>query len=67
MARTKASRLVTRDVYDNIGLAIKELGTLWVLDRINSGLAYNRKRKEEMREMREQRAHRKSPTIEVIK
>jgi hypothetical protein len=52
MARTKGSRLVTRDVYDDIGLAIKELGTLWVLDRINSGLAYNRKRKEEMRAAR---------------
>ena len=32
--------------------AVKELGTLWVLDRINSGLAYNKKRMTDMRERR---------------
>ena len=41
-----------RDYYDDIDLAIKELGTLWVLDRINTGLAYTKKRREEMRDKR---------------
>lgn len=52
MARIKHTHLVTRDHYDDLQLAIKELGELWILDRINQGLAYNRKRSEEMREKR---------------
>lgn len=52
MARMKNTRLVTRDHYDDLDLAVKELGTLWILDRINAGLAYNRMRKQEMHDKR---------------
>jgi hypothetical protein len=51
MARTKFTHLA-REKYDDIEVAIKELGTLWVLDAVNRNLALNRRRKEEMREKR---------------
>jgi hypothetical protein len=51
MARIKNVHLA-REVYDDVDTAVKELGTLWVLDRINSGLTYSKKRAQDMREKR---------------
>jgi len=51
MARIKNAHLA-RAYYDDVDTAIKELGTLWVLDRINSGLTYSKKRMQDMREKR---------------
>lgn len=53
--------LNARQEYDDVELAVKELGSLWVLDRINSGLAYTKKRREEMREKRERKPRAASP------
>lgn len=51
MARIKNVHLA-RDVYNDVDTAVRELGTLWVLDRINGGLTYSKKRAQDMREKR---------------
>lgn len=51
MARTKFTHL-SRDKYDDVETAIRELGTLWVLDAVNRNLALNVRRKAEMQEKR---------------
>lgn len=53
MARAKLSHLA-RDTYSDVDTAIRELGTLWVLDAINRNLKYNKDRKEYMRTQRTQ-------------
>lgn len=47
--------LNARDHYDDLDLAIKELGTLWVLDRINTGLSYAKEKREKVRKAREEK------------
>lgn len=43
---------LAREHYDDLDVAIKELGSLWILDRINAGLTYGKKRAKEMHDKR---------------